>query len=185
MLIFLSASIYAQEKSKFIYVDLADKSATLYPFYTIYGYQYDPAVSLGAGLDHRQKNKKVLFQTVQLTGYSTEIIGKGVTLTTSFGYRFGKASGLFAEGMLGIGASLFKPSRESFSQNEDGIYVPVYSLHMVAALPIDILLGYSIGKYAFVLKYRYMIIGPYAEAMPAAPVSLIGIGARYNLSLSD
>ncbi len=185
LLLLLSVSAFAQDRSKFLYAEFADKSVTISPFYTAFGNHLDPAVTLGAGINYRNKKNRTFFQTLQLTGYSTLITGNGVTLTTSFGYRYGKPTGIFAEGMFGIGGSLFFPSRESFSQDADGTYVPVQPLHAVAALPIDILVGYDIGSVALYLKYRYMMIGPYAEALPVVPHSLIGIGIRYNAFKTD
>ena len=182
LLIFVTFSAYSQERTKFLYTEFADKSVTISPFYTAFGSHFDPAVTVGAGMNYRQKMNRTFFQTIQLTGYTTEITGNGVTLTTNIGYRYGRSSGLFAEGMIGIGGSAFFPSRESFSQDTDGAYIPVKPLHAAAALPIDLILGYGSGTFAIYMKYRFMVIGPYAEALPVVPHSIIGIGIRYNVT---
>ncbi len=180
MLITISA--LSQERSKFLYAEFADKSVTYWPFYTLFGDSYDPAVTIGAGMEYGGKGSTTLFQTVQLAGYTTWVTGRGCNLSTSIGYRYRHSSGLFGEAMIGLGASVFFSSRQSFSQDEDGAYVPVYPLHVLASLPADLLIGYGSGKIDVYLKYRFMFEGPYPETiMTIVPTSLIGIGIRYNI----
>src|SRR6056297_2119326 len=90
ILLFLSISAISQNRSKFLYVEFADQSVTLYPFYKVFGNNLDPAITLGGGINYRQKENSAFFQTLQVTGFSTRIIGDGLNLTTSFGYRFGQ-----------------------------------------------------------------------------------------------
>ena len=178
----LSIPALSQERSKFLYAEVADHSLTLWPFYKPFGGHFDPAVTLGAGMDYRQKKNRTLFQTAQGTWYSTEMIGRGVTLSTSFGYRYGKTSGLFAEGMLGLGTSLFFSPRQTYIQDESGEYEPANPLHVVAALPIDLVIGYGSVNLSIYAKYRYMIIGPITEIMPVLPNAQLGIGMRYTIN---
>jgi len=172
----------SQERSKFLYAELADQSVTLWPFYTVFGNHFDPAVTLGAGMDYRKNGNRTLFQTLQLTGYTTEIIGQGFHLTSSFGYRFRHTSGLFGEAMAGLGTSLFQSTRQTYVQDENGEYIEADPLHIVAALPIDLVLGYGTGKLSVYARYRYMLIGPYTEILPAVPNSLLGLGIRYTFN---
>ena len=181
-LLFLFCSAYGQNRPKFLYAEFADQSVTFYPFYKPFGSNFDPAVSLGGGIDYRQNGNLTLFQTVQLTGYKTFVAGDGFHLTSSFGYRYDHSSGLFGEVMLGLGTSLFFSSRQSYTMDENGIYEPTYPLHFVAELPLDLLIGYGIGKLSFYIKYRYMVEAPYTESMPILPTSLLGLGLRYNIS---
>lgn len=177
----LSIQALSQERSKFLYLDVSDKSVTLYPFYKPFGNSFDPAVTLGGGLEYRQKGNYTLFQTGQATGYKTRFIGRGMTLTTSLGYRYGKSKGIFGEAMIGLGTTVFFPSRETFTQDENDVYTHATPLHVIAALPVDLALGYGTGSISFNLKYRYMMIGPYTEIMPVVPNSLVGLGIRYHL----
>ncbi len=178
----LSVPALSQERSKFLYAEVADHSITLWPFYKPFGSHFDPAVTLGAGMDYRTKKNRTLFQTAQATWYSTEIAGRGVTLTTSLGYRFGNSSGLFAEGMIGLGTSLFVSPRQTYVQDDNGAYTPADPLHILVAVPIDMLIGYGIGKLSACIKYRYMVIGPYTTIMPVLPNSQLGVSIRYSIS---
>jgi hypothetical protein len=179
--ILITIPLLSQERSKFLYAEFADKSVTLYPFYKPFGYNFDPAVTVGAGLEYKQKGNFTLFQTAQITGYKTPFIGRGMTLTSSFGYSYGKSTGFFGEAMIGLGATAFFPSRETFTQDENNVYTHSTPLHVNAAVPVDLVLGYAAGTVSFYLKYRYMVIGPYTEVMPVVPNALIGLGIRYHL----
>ncbi len=181
----LSVSAIGQERNKFLYAEFADQSITLYPFYKPFGGNFDPALTIGGGIDYRQKGNLTLFQTAELTGYKTLIAGQGIHLNSSLGYRYNLSSGLFGEGMLGLGTSLFFSSRQSYTLDGNRVYEPGYPLHIVAALPLDLRVGYGTGKISFYIKYRYMLIAPYTESMPVIPNSLIGIGVRYNVSESS
>jgi len=181
-LAFVAFSAYAQERSKFLYAEFADQSVTLTPFYKPFGSNFDPAITLGAGIDYRQKGNSALFQTIQLTGFSSRIVGDGLNLTTSIGYRVGKTSGIFGELSLGLGASAFYSGWQTFSLGEDGTYTEVLPIHMIASVPADMLLGYGTGRLAVYLKYRYMVQLPYASAMPLLPTSLTGVVIRYQFN---
>lgn len=182
ILIILSVLAIGQDRSKFLFAEFADQSVTLYPFYKPFGSNFDPAFTLGGGIDYRQKSNLTLFQTVQLTGYKTFIAGQGIHITSSFGYRYNHSSGLFGEVMLGLGTSMFFSSRQSYTLDENHEYEPTYPLHIVAALPLDMLIGYKNGKVSIFIKYRYMVEAPYTESMPILPTSLLGLGLRYNIS---
>lgn len=86
--------------------------------------------------------------------------------------------------MVGLGASWYYNSRETFTQNDDGEYSAEIPINIVAALPFDLLLGYSGDSFALYVKYRYMGVVPYNEVYPVMPVSLFGIGVRFNLNCS-
>lgn len=184
LLIILSVSAIGQERSKFLYADFADQSITLYPFYKPFGSNFDPAVTLGGGIEYKHKGSITLFQTAELTGYRTFIAGQGFHLTSSIGYRYGHSSGLFGEAMLGLGTSLFFSSRQSYTLDGDE-YEPAYPLHIVAALPLDLRIGYGFGKISFYIKYRYMVIAPYTKSLPVIPNSLLGLGVRFNVPGAD
>ena len=184
LLIVLTASAYAQDRSKFLYADFSDKSVTLYPFYKPFGNNFDPAVTLGGGLNYRQKGNVTLFQTVQVSAYSTTMVGNGLTLTSSFGYRYSHSSGFFGEAMAGLGPTLFFFSRQIYTMDEEREYVPSNPLHINAVLPLDFLIGYGSGKLSLYIKYRYMVTGPFTSAMPVLPNSLLGMGIRYNINKS-
>lgn len=186
LLILIAAMLLAipalsQDRQKFLYAEFADKSVTLYPFYKPFGYNFDPAVTVGGGLEYKQNGHITLFQTVQATGYKTPFVGRGMTLTSSLGYRYGTSSGFFGEAMAGLGATAFFPSREAFTQDENNVYVHSTPLHVNAAIPVDLALGYTTGAVSICLKYRYMVIGPYTRVMPVLPNALFGIGIRYHL----
>lgn len=183
LLILLSVSAKAQDRSKFLYAGFSDKSVSIYPSLKVFGNSFDPSITFGFGADYKQKGNFILFQTYQLTGYKTLFVGNGVTLTSSFGYRYGNTSGFFGEAMAGLGATAFLPSRETFAQNDNGDYVSVNPLIVRAALPFDLLLGYRFNKLVFYLQYRYMIIGPYTDILfvPVLGVTQTGIGVRYSL----
>jgi hypothetical protein len=173
--------LVAQDRSKFLYAEVADQSITLWPFYKTFGGNFDPAFTIGAGIDYRKKKNLMRFQTLQLTGFKTPVAGQGFHFTSSFGYRYKHTSGLFGEATLGLGASFFQSSRQEYTQDENGDYTAANPLHIVAAVPLDLLLGYGKGKLSVYLKYRYMVIGPYTEILPVLPNSLLGLGARYNI----
>jgi len=185
VLIFVTLSAYGQKKSKFLYAEFSDQSVTLYPFYKVFGGTFDPALTLGWGINYKEKANSAFFQTVQLTGYTTVITGQGFNLTTSIGYRYRHSSGIFAEGLLGVGASLFFPVRETFLLDETGTYIRANPIRIISSVPVDLLLGYRIKNYSFYLKYRYMMQGPYSETMPALPTSLTGVGMRYDIPTSS
>lgn len=185
LLIFISVSVCSQDRSKFLYAEFADQSVTLYPFYKVFGNSFDPAVTLGGGINYRQKGNSAFFQTLQLTGFSTRFVGDGLNLTTSIGYRFIHSSGVFAEGMLGVGGSIFYSARKTYSVNEDGDFVSVFPLHGLSSVPADLVIGYGKSRYRFYIKYRYMMQGPYNSTMPALPTSLLGLGLRYNINTGD
>ncbi|MDF1573245.1 MAG: hypothetical protein P1P82_16675 [Bacteroidales bacterium] len=177
----ISIPALSQERSKFLYAELADKSVTLYPFYRPFGNNLDPAVTLGGGIDYKQKGNFTLFQTAQVTGYATRLIGNGVTLTSSIGYRYGLLSGLCGEATVGLGTSVFYSSREIFTMDENGSYSTAIPLNAVAVLPVDLLVGYGGDRVSIYLKYRYMIVAPYTSAMPVLPMSLLGAGVRFSI----
>jgi hypothetical protein len=185
LLVFISVSVCSQDRSKFLYAEIADQSFTLYPFYKVFGNNFDPAVILGGGINYRQKEHSAFFQTLQLTGFSTRLIGDGLNLTTSIGYRYCHTSGIFAEGMLGIGASIFYSARKTYSPDEEGNFLPVFPIHGLSSVPADLVLGYGKSRYAFYIKYRYMMQGPYNSTMPALPTSLLGLGLRYNINADN
>ncbi len=149
-----------------------------------FGGNFDPAITLGAGVNYKQKGNFALFQTVQVTGYSTQMIGNGLTLTSSLGYRYSLPFGIFGEVLAGLGASAFYPSIEAFTRNEEGIYTADNHLHLRGVFPIDLQVGYMKGRIGMYVKYRYMFMGPYTTVLivPLLPVSHIGIGIRYGLN---
>lgn len=184
LLIILTVTAYSQDRSKFLYAGFSDRSSLVYPFHTLFGNNFDPAITIGAGIDYKQSDKFTLLQTFQLTGYSSYLTGKGITMTSSLGYRYNPYSGFFGEALAGLGATVFMPSRQTYSQNEDGKYIPVNSPIIRATLPVDLILGYRIGSFALYLQYRYMFITPYTDLywIPVTAVSHVGIGMRYTLS---
>lgn len=171
----------SQERSKFLYLDVSDRSVTMYPFYRPFGSNFDPAVTLGGGLDYKKKGNFTLFQTAQVTGYATRLVGNGVTLTSSIGYRYGRSSGLFGEATAGLGTSVFYSSREVFTLDESGSYAPAIPLNIVATVPVDLVLGYGGERVSVYMKYRYMIVAPFTSAMPVLPISLLGAGIRISI----
>ncbi len=177
----LSIAAVSQERSKFLYAELGDRSVTLYPFYRSFGNNFDPAVTLGGGLDYKQKGNFTLFQTAQFTGYATRLIGNGVTLTSSIGYRYGLSSDLFGEATVGLGTSVFYSSREIFTMDENGSYSTAIPLNAVAVLPLNLLVGYGGDRVSIYMKYRYVIVAPYTSAMPILPMSLLGVGVRFSI----
>ena len=181
LLLLVSFTAFSQDKPKFIYVDFTDKSVSLTPFYKVFGSSIDPAVTLGGGIEYFQKSNSTIFQVVQATGYSTQMIGNGLTLSTSIAYRYSLQSGLFAEIMLGLGGSGFFPSKETFSLDENDQYSAVKPFHSTLGVPIDLLAGYRKGAYSFYLKYWYMVEGTYTDILPMLPTSLTGFGVRYTL----
>jgi hypothetical protein len=84
--------------------------------------------------------------------------------------------------MAGLGTSLFYSTRQTYVQDENGQYTEADPLHFIAALPIDLVLGYGTGKLSVYARYRYMLIGPYTEILPAVPNSLLGLGIRYTFN---
>ncbi|MFC2079923.1 hypothetical protein ACFLRQ_00450 [Bacteroidota bacterium] len=180
----ISIPVLSQDRSKFLYAEFSDKSVSLYPSLKFFGNSFDPSVTVGGGIDYKQKGNFTSFQTFQLTGFKTRFTGNGATLTSSFGYRYGLASGFFGEVMAGLGSTAFFPSRETFAQNEDGDYVQVNPLIVRAALPLDIVIGYKSGNYAFYLQYKYMLIAPYTDILfvPMLGVSQTGVGIRYTIN---
>lgn len=186
LLIIVTISAFAQDRSRFLYAEISDKSTTLWPFYKVFGNNFDPSITLGAGLDHWNKGSSSLLQNLQLTGYATPMIGNGITLTTSFGYRYHHSSGIFGEVLAGLGATAFYPSMETFTRNEEGIYMADNHLHVLGLFPLDFQAGYMKGRIGVYVKYRYMLMGPYTTVLldaPLLPVSHIGIGIRYNLNI--
>jgi hypothetical protein len=177
----LSFAASAQQKTKYIYAGLSDKSVSLTPFYKVFGSSFDPAITLGGGMDYIQKGNSYLFQLIEGTAYSTKLIGQGITFSTSIGYRYKMESGLYAEILLGLGTSVFSPSRETFSLDENERYERVNPIRAILGAPVDLAAGYQSGKYAFYLKYRYMIEGTYTDILPILPTSLLGCGIRYQL----
>lgn len=175
---------FAQNRPKFLYAEFADKSATLWPFYKPFGNHFDPALTLGVGLDHWNKGISSLFQNLQFTSYTTPMMGNGITLSSSFGYRYRHSSGIFGESMLGLGATVFLPSMETYSMNEDEIFTTDHHLHIVGVLPIDLQVGYMKGRLGIYIKYRYMLLVPYTDVLldvPLFPTSQVGIGLRMKI----
>jgi hypothetical protein len=174
-----------QKRSKFLYAEISDKSAVLWPFTKVIGNHFDPSLTFGAGLDHWNKGLSSLFQNLQFTGYATPMIGNGITVSSSIGYRYQHSSGIFGEALAGLGASVFYPSMETFTRNEDGIYTADNHLHIRGLFPLDFQVGYMKGRLGIYIKYRYMLIGPYTDVLldsPILPASHIGIGMRYGLN---
>jgi len=182
LLIFISVSVCSQDRSKFLYAEFSDRSITLYPFTRIGGSTFDPVVTLGGGIDYKQKRHSILFQTFQLSGYSDGFSSVGWNISSSIGYRFPNNSGFFGEVMAGICASAFFSEKATFIQEDDGRYVQANPVHIVGGIPFDFLIGYSKGKYSFYIKYRYMAEGPLSENLPVLSTSTIGIGIRYTLT---
>lgn len=180
-LVLISVSTYSQDKAKFVYLDIADKSVSLTPFYKVFGSSFDPSVTLGGGMEYFQRGNSTIFQVVQISTFSTKMIGNGLTATTSIAYRYGLKSGLFAEVMLGLGGSGFLPSRETFSLDENNEYTASKPFHLIIGVPFDMLAGYQRGHYSLYIKYRYMVEGTYTDILPMLPTSLIGFGVRYTL----
>lgn len=171
----------AQVKQKYLYVNLSDKSVALSPFYKVFGSSLDPALTLGGGIDYFQRGKSSVFQVAEVTAYSTKMVGNGLTLSTSLGYRFTTGKGFFTELMLGLGGSGFFPSRETFSLNDAGEYQELKPFHRLFGVPIDLAAGYKVRDYSVYLKYRFMIEGNYTDILPLLPTSLIGCGIRRDI----
>ena len=179
----LTNFVFSQTKPKYLYFQVADKSVSLYPFYKIIDNNYYPAFSVGGEIDYIQKNISVFFQTVEITGYSHKMIGTGVTINTSIGHRFQTQVGLYAESMFGIGTTIFSPSRENYSINEVGKFeLRENPLHIVLGVPLDFALGYQRNKFAFFLKYQYMIEYPHMNLLHILPTAILGIGVKYQLN---
>lgn len=180
LFVFLSVSAFSQKKSKYIYIHVSDKSVTLTPFYKVFGSNFDPAVTFGGEFDHIENEKSTIFQNVEGTAYSHALTGGGLSLSTSLGYRYQIYGGLFAEGMLGLMGSGFVSGRESFSLNDSsGEYERVTPMHWTFGVPIDMGVGYEVGKYSFYLRYRYELQGRYADILPIIPSSYMSLGFRY------
>ncbi len=171
----------SQERSKFLYVQFADKSITTTPFYKAFGNNFDPAVTLGWGIEYSKKGNSVLFQTVEINGYRTEYVIQGASLISSFGYGYHHGSGIFGETSLGIGAGGFTLTRETFTLNDEDVYTASKPLNFAASIPFDLRLGYDAGRISIYLSYRYVLMGPYADNLPLLPLSLTGVGLRYDL----
>lgn len=171
----------SQERSKFLYVQLADKSITITPFYKAFGNNFDPAVTIGAGMEYSRKGNSVLFQTLEINGYRTEYVIQGASLITCLGYGYHHGSGIFGEATVGIGAGGFSLTRETFTLNDEDVYTASKPLNFAASLPFDLRLGYDAGRISIYLSYRYVLMGPYADNLPLLPLSLTGIGLRYDL----
>ena len=183
LLMLISVSAFAQDRSKFLYAEFADQSINVWP---LFGHHFDPAITVGGGIDYWGRRNLTIFQTAQLTGYKTPLFGNGLILTTSAGCRYAHSSGLFGEGLFGIGTTAFFSSRQTFMQDEAGDYQPANPLRINATAPVlDVQLGYAKGSYAFYLKLRYMGVFPYTERFMMWPVSQLGIGIRYNLITTD
>ena len=179
----LTSSVFSQTKAKYLYFQAADKSVSLYPFYKIVDNNFYPAFTVGAEIEYRHKNKSVVSQTLETTGYSHKMIGSGITTTTSIVYRFQTEVGFFAETMFGIGTTIFAPVRENYSLNENEMYeLNKNPIHIVLAVPIDIGLGYQSGKFTFYGRYRYMVEYPYIKLLPVLPTALLSIGVKYKLN---
>lgn len=181
VLLLLSVSAFSQDRAKFLYAEFSDKSITIAPFYKVYGNNFDPVLTLGAGWGYWQKGNFVLFQTAQITGYLSEYVIRGVNLTTSLGYGYHHGSGVFGELMAGIGGGGFTMSRETFVLNGDNVYEASRPLNLAVAFPFDLRLGYNTGRVSFYLKYRYVLMGPYVENLPLLPLSQTGLGMRLDL----
>lgn len=184
IMVFMTISAYSQDRPKFLYAEFADQSATLWPFYKPFGGNFDPALSLGYGFDYKGKEHSATFQTIQMTWYKTAFIGQGINLTSSYGYRYKHKTGILGEASIGLGLTAYFSSRESFTQNEEGIYVSANPIHFAASLPVNILAGYTFGSVSLYIKFRYLAIGPYTEVMPVLPNSLLGLGLRFNINSS-
>lgn len=179
----ISIPVLAQDRSKFLYAEFADQSINVWP---LFGYHFDPAISVGGGIDYWERQNLTIFQTVQLTGYMTPLFGNGLILTTSAGCRYAHSSGLFGEGLVGIGTTAFFSSRQTFMQDEAGDYQPANPLRINAAAPVlDVHLGYGKGSYSFYAAFRLMGVFPYTDRFTMWPVSQLGIGLRYNLHATE
>lgn len=174
----------SQERSTFMYLQLADKSITIAPFYKVFGNNFDPVVTIGMGWEYWEKGNSVLFQTAQFAGYRFEYVIQGLNITTSLGYGYHHGSGLFGELMAGLGGGGFTMSRETFVLNDDNVYTPGRALNFAAAIPFDFRLGYHTGNVSFYLNYTYLLMGPYVENLPLLPLSHTGLGLRYDLKSS-
>ncbi len=173
----------SQERPKFLYAEFADQSINVWP---LFGYHFDPAITVGGGIDYWGRRNLTIFQTVQLTGYMTPLFGNGLILTTSAGCRYAHSSGLFGEGLVGIGATAFFSSRQTFMQDEAGDYKPARPLRINAIAPVfNIRLGYGKGSCSFYAVFRYMGVFPYTGRFTIWPVSQLGIGLRYNLHATE
>ncbi|MDF1573250.1 MAG: hypothetical protein P1P82_16700 [Bacteroidales bacterium] len=173
----------SQNRPKFLYAEFADQSINVWP---LFGYHFDPAITVGGGIDYWGRRNLTIFQTAQLTRYKTPLFGNGLILTTSAGCRYAHSSGLFGEGMVGIGTTAFFSSRQTFMQDEAGDYKPANPLRINAAAPaLDVHLGYAKGSYAFYLQFRCMGVFPYTGRFMIWPVSQLGIGLRYNLHATE
>jgi len=180
-----TVSSYSQEKNKFIYLHLSDKSVSLTPFYKPFGASMDPAITLGGGINYFQNLHSSIFQVIQGTWYSAKMIGGGITLSSSMGYQYRSTTGIYAEFALGIAGTGFISGRETFILDENGQYGQETPLHWTLGVPIDLGLGYQFAKYSVYCKYRYMLEGTYADILPILPSSLVSLGFKYSISRAE
>lgn len=177
----LSASAISQEKSKYLYGHISDKSVTLTPFYKVFGSNFDPAITIGGEHELYKKGSTTVFHNLEGTWYSHALTGGGLSLSSSIGVRPKISSGLYSELALGLIGSGFISGRETFVLNDDGRYEQSTPLHFVFGVPIDLSLGYDFGRYSVYCRYRYQVEGKYTGILPMIPSSMLGIGLRYGI----
>lgn len=178
----LTVSAFSQEKQKFLFAYLSDKSVSLYPSYKIFGSHFDPAITAGGGIDYFSRQSATIFQVLEGTLFSQSLTGTGLSLSTSIGMRKEVPAGVYSEIMIGLGGAGFISGRENYSLNDEGSYEKVTPLHWTLGVPIDLGIGYRFEKLALYCKYRYMIEGPYTDIMPVLPTSLISIGIKVGFN---
>ena len=182
LLIFLSSVAFSQEKTKHLYFQASNKTVSLYPFYKIFSGKIKPAFTIGGEIEHRSNQKSVLFQNAELTFYSHEMIGSGITLSTNLGYCYQTDFGLYADASLGIGTSIYSPARQNYVLDENGEYAlrknPIF---IMLSVPTDLSLGYQANKLSFYLKYRYTLEGKFIGILPIIPTQLLSIGIKFKI----
>lgn len=159
-------------------------NTTAVPFYNTFEAPYNLNVGLSVEWNHWEGKRGGFFQTANIGWLNSKYSHMGLSLSTSFGYRYKTSFGLFTDIALEAGVQqTFR--KEAIYEANNGSYIQVRDYGKLFGLVGGQLsIGYSIKNQKepidIYLQYRPTVLVPYPD-LGILPQEVINLGLRFNI----
>jgi hypothetical protein len=189
LLLILPLRGFPQEKTIPISFTIFNNGSTLpgSGYLGIFSKTIHPGFSLGTYFLYHKGNKHEFFQTVKLGYFYHRFSQQAIQLYSEAGYRYLTKSGLYGEGLLGLGYLHSIPDVQIFKL-EDGKYVKKHNFgRPQLMISTGIAVGYDFSKHSSLplrlyLLYQFWMQTPFVNKyVPLLPNTALHLGISYQL----
>ena len=149
---------------------------------------FHPGAELSYGFNWKTKEKHDWFQQIKLGYFYHRFVQHGISLYTTFGYRYKFSAHFFTEVALGAGYLHSIPATAKFKLGSDGEYKNDKGLgRMQAMIVFNVSAGYTINPahkkpVSVFATYQQRIQTPFVKSyVPLLPYNSLMIGAKMRL----